>query len=472
MEYLVILGLGTAAIVLLAAALYRIRRDAGIIAGIGALYYWSLYGAWSIVVDKMGGFSGKHYYYLERKLFPIVLDSSYLETLILYTVFIVLVEAVLWMSISGRKPRSMPRIALRHEPILAIGILAGVASYLIIRDKLAAAWALNTSAYWYTRSQTDEWFTAHQVLNRVALIPPAIGLATLAAGRRSKYFVNVVRRYTWLGYVVLMGGMLTFTFILGNKNEVFTALVTGVLAYAASVGRVNWLKVGLVAIAGLWLLYGIDFFRATPLSSMASAVTERAEEATEVGRFVTSSNETFAAHFSMYGVLANNVEPKFGYSFYSLVCSIIPRVLWKDRPRDIYLYYSESVGAIQNQGYSLHHATGWFLNFGYAGIALGAGVMGLVWAWCLNLPSRIRKRSGLFLRLFAIIGPWVFVAGLPPLLRAGPEGYKGFLVEGVAVPLLVFAIACKAQRKRKAALTWDPRSGWVFARPRRSFASA
>jgi len=36
------------------------------------------------------------------------------------------------------------------------------------------------------------------------------------------------------------------------------------------------------------------------------------------------------------------------------------------------------VGAIQNQGYSLHHATGWYLNFGYFGVALGAVVM----AWC------------------------------------------------------------------------------------------
>ena len=95
----------------------------------------------------------------------------------------------------------------------------------------------------------------------------------------------------------------------------------------------------------------------------------------------------------MYGVLAGNVEPRFGYSLYSLVCSVIPRVLWPDRPRDIYLYYSESVGAIQNQGYSLHHATGWYLNFGYAGVALGALVMGLVWAYCLNAHRRGRARD-------------------------------------------------------------------------------
>ena len=42
----------------------------------GALYYWTLYGAWYIVIDKTGGFSGKNYHYLEYKLFPISLDPD------------------------------------------------------------------------------------------------------------------------------------------------------------------------------------------------------------------------------------------------------------------------------------------------------------------------------------------------------------------------------------------------------------
>ena len=70
-------------------------------------------------------------------------------------------------------------------------------------------------------------------------------------------------------------------------------------------------------------------------------MSERLGQATGVTRFVTSSNEAFAAHFSMYGVLADAVPPKFGYSLYALVCSVIPRVLWPDRPLDIYFYYSD-----------------------------------------------------------------------------------------------------------------------------------
>jgi hypothetical protein len=351
---------------------------------------------------------------------------------------------------------------MRHEPILIIAALAGLASLYIIKDKLSEAWALNTSAYLYTRRETGEWFTLHQVLNRVAMLPSALGFATLAAGNRSRYFVNVVRRYTWAGYIALFTGMGVFTFVLGNKNEGFTALVTGVLAYLGSVRRPSFVKTGLLMAGGMWFLYTVDFFRGTPISEMRETVKQRIEEATEVASFVTSSNEAYAAHFSLYGVLASGAEPRFGYSIYSLACSAIPRVLWPDRPADIYEYYADSVGVIRNQGYSVHHATGWYLNFGYPGVALGAFVMGLVWVYCLNAHQRIRPASGLLFRLFATVAPWVFVACLPSLIRAGPEGYKGFLVDGLLIPIATLAFACR-RKKEAAKLSWDARAGWVWA---------
>jgi len=458
MEYFTLLAAATLVIAALAAALYAQRRDVGLIVGIAALYYWSLYGAWSIVIDKTGGFSGQHYQYLEAKMFPIALDGRYLLALALYAGFIILLELTLLVGLSRRRERPIPRLILRHEAILVAGLAAGVGSYLVIRDQLSVAWATHTSAYWYTRSGGGEWFTLHQVLNRVALIPPSIGMATLAAGRRSRFFVSVARRYTWPAYMLLAAAMGAFTFVLGNKNEVFTALLTGVLAYAGSVRRPQWWKVGMVVAAGLWFLAAVDFFRATPLSRIGEAVLARGQDSGDVSHFVTTSNEAFAAHFSLYGVLAAGTAPKFGYSMYSLACSLVPRVLWPERPRDIYLYYSESVGAIQNQGYSLHHATGWYLNFGYAGVALGAVVLGLIWTACLNARRRIRRRSGMLYRLFAIIAPWVLVAGLPPLIRAGPEGYKGLIIESFLIPLGVLLAACRPRRPPPRAAR---RRAWV-----------
>lgn len=454
MEYFAILISATALTAALALVLYRRRRDAGIWAGSAALYYWSLFGAWYIVIDKTGGFSGKNYYYLEFKLFPIVLDSNYRLTLILYAGFLIAAQLTLLAALGrGRgREKPVPRLILRHEPILLAAFAAAASSFLIIQSKLAAAWTLNASAYVYTRTQTDQWFTLHQVLNRVALLPPAIGFAALVAGPRSRYFVSVRRRYTFPAYLLLFAAMGTFTFVLGNKNEVLVALLTGVLAYLGSVRRPNLLKVGLTLAAGLWFLYAIDFFRAVPVAGMRQAVEQRWEEATGAAHYATSSNEAFAAHFSLYGVLVDRVPPRFGYSLYALACSVIPRVLWPNRPLDIYFYYSESVGAIQNQGYSLHHATGWYLNFGIPGVLLGGVVLGLVWAGCLNAHRRVRPRSGLLLRLFAIVAPWLFVAYLPPLVRAGPEGYKGLLIEAFLIPVAALALACRPRRRARLRL--------------------
>src|SRR5450755_1620044 len=240
MEFFALLAIATIVIVMLAAALYRKRRDVGTLVGIAALYYWSLFGAWYIVTDKTGGFSGKNYGYLEGKLFSIALDQNYMIALGLYAGFIIVVELTLLLAV---KPVAADRTAapllLRHGPILLIGLVAGVASYLLVADKLGAAYTLNESAYIYTRSQTDEWFTLHQVLNRVALLPPAIGLAVLAAGKNSRVLVSVRRRYTLPLYIALLASMLAFTFILGNKNEVLSTLVAGVLAYLGLMRKPN-----------------------------------------------------------------------------------------------------------------------------------------------------------------------------------------------------------------------------------------
>src|SRR5258708_20439301 len=100
-------------------------------------------------------------------------------------------------------------------------------------------------------------------------------------------------------------------------------------------------------------------------------------------------------------------------------------------------------------------------------------VMGLVGAGCLNLRGGVRPTSGLLIRLFSIIGPWVFVAGPPSLIRAVPEGYKGFVIEGILIPLCVLALASRPKRrKRKAVLRWNPRLGCVLPEGWRRLATA
>ena len=84
-----------------------------------------------------------------------------------------------------------------------------------------------------------------------------------------------------------------------------------------------------------------------------------------------------------------------------------------------------------------------------------------------GMPQRAAAHSsaqpGMLYRLFAIIAPWVLVAGLPPLIRAGPEGYKGLVIESFLIPLAVLLAACRPRRsppqsaeRRTWGATWKP----------------
>src|SRR2546426_9747094 len=116
MKYFALLTSATTVIAILALVLFRRSGDLGVLVGTAALYYWSLFGAWYIVIDKTGGFSGKFYHYLEYKMFPINLDSNYMAALASYTAFILLTQVTLLLVLPKRavRDRDVPRLLLRH----------------------------------------------------------------------------------------------------------------------------------------------------------------------------------------------------------------------------------------------------------------------------------------------------------------------------------------------------------------------
>src|SRR5438270_416107 len=99
MEFYFVLTVSTAIIAAMAGVLWLKTRSVSFPLGLAFIYYWSLYGGWSIVIDKLGGDSGKHYDYLEDRLFPIYLDDYYYWSLILYATFIIVVGTVVIFSV-------------------------------------------------------------------------------------------------------------------------------------------------------------------------------------------------------------------------------------------------------------------------------------------------------------------------------------------------------------------------------------
>lgn len=448
MSFYFLLSLGTGIIVVLAVLIWRNTHSLSITIGIAMMYYWSVFGAWSIVADRLNGVAGKSYGYLEEKLFPVYLDDSYFIALMLYVTFIVVIEMSLLLCVrsadGGDRRLGFP-IRINHGVLLVFGASCGIGSYWLMKDYLDIAEGLNLSGYAVTRGLLGEsipFFTIHQVLNRGAFLSAAIGLAVLCSGRDPRMFVARGDRSALIGYALLIGSLLWFALMLGNKNEVLFSGVVGVLLYEANAQKKRLLGLFVAALVGLSLLRIIDTVRGLPLSAVAEAIVDLDPvQWFDFAQLLFSSNEAYAAHFSLYGVLAQNIPLTYGASFVSGVASIVPRFMWPDRPLDVYYYYAEQVGAVEGQGYTIHHAAGWYLNFGIPGIIIGALVWGSVWVVCCVAWRQWAAKKSKFLKVCGFIAPTMFVASIPMLMRVGVEGYKGFLVEGLLLPTMILILA-------------------------------
>jgi len=440
MNYYILLGAATAVIGWLTWRIWRKTRELSFVAGFLLIYYWTLYGGWSIVTDHLSGRATARYYYLYDKLFPIELDQHYFLALLLYALFAITVAltALLVVKDPGEAvPRTGP-LVISHAVVIGICAVAALLSYAIVRESIQTSLALGQSAYASTRSgDAGPLFTLHQVLNRVAVLPLALGLAVVASGKSPKWIAGRGSRLHLVSYLVVLAGMYGYCVMLGNKNELFAGLLTGTLFYLVNARRPRiWLLTSGCALS-LAMIGVVDWLRGVPIDSVLEELTwsELGTALINVG----SSNEAFGSHFSLYGVLRFEVPPTYGSSLISLAASIVPRLFWPDRPPDIYPYYADSVQAVSGQGYTLHHATGWYLNFGVAGVVLGAVTWGWVWASLFNRfyrPHSVQVTR----RFFTILAPWVFVAGIPSLIRSGIEGYKGLAVDSLLVPTLTLAL--------------------------------
>lgn len=440
MNYYVLLGAATVALMWLTWRIWRKTHEPSFVVGLFLIYYWTLYGGWSIVTDGLGGTTGGRYYYLYDRLFPIQLDHYYFLTLLLYAVFaigIALTVLLVAKNPADANPPGEP-LAISHSLVIGICAVAALFSYAIVQDAIQSSTQLGQSAYTTTRGgDVGPLFTLHQVLNRVAVLPAALGFAILASGKNPKWIAGRANQLHVLGYVIVLGGMYAFCVVLGNKNELFAGLLAGTLFYVVNARRPRFGLIGGAGVVSFALIGSVDWLRGVPVASLWEQLTWRDIQAAliEIG----SSNEAFGSHFSLYGVLRFDVPLTYGTSVISLAASIVPRVFWQDRPLDVYPHYAESVQAAGGQGYSLHHAAGWYLNFGIVGVLLGAVVWGWLWASLFNRFHVARPKS-LAYRVFTILAPAMFVAGIPSLVRTGIEGYKGLVVDSFLVPTVCIAL--------------------------------
>lgn len=436
MDFYFLIGLLTVGFVAVAVSVWQKTGSAAFMMGAFFLYYWTLFGAWHIVYSLE---TGKDTPYLFYKVFPIYLDSDYRNALLLYGVFIMVVMAtVLCFAEKPRRDyRSPILIEIEHWKILATGAACGLVGYLLVRSALGS---IGESAYAAARNLPG--YSIFQILNHGALTVTAIGLATWMTGRRARF---IVARRSWLdlaGYTVVLGALFILMVRMGNRGEAALTIALLLLMYMANTVRPNKLLLGGIAAVGLVVVMVVKLARDSLLGAGSGMNAMGLLERTKSEIF--ESTESVAAHLSMYGALHKHLPLTWGTSFSSLVASIIPRSIWADRPNTIYEYYASGVAAIEGQGYTIHHATGWYLNFGIPGLIAGGFLLGLCWAKLHNMVYEGRVRRSAFGSVFAIVAFWCFSSGLPDILRNGPEVYKTVLISQLLLPALLITM-CSAR---------------------------
>jgi hypothetical protein len=430
----------TLLILVLGIAVWLRTRSAGFVVGFAFLYYWTLYGAWQIVDERLNGDTDQTFTYLYYKMFPVYLDHHYMWALVLYALFIVTVQATVLVC---ARPRShdgtLPALTLSHGSVVLFCLACVGLGYLTIKDSLDLTASLNMSGYAVVTQIAPLW-NVYAILNNIALIVGGIGISVWFSGSQSVFLIG---QRTWSslgGYAILFAALLYLNMRLGNRSPIFFACMAAGLFYLANTRRVNWKLVilgGTLAIVGI-LIPGImrDEYKLQEIQRQGWTYGLW-EAIVDAG----TSVETVSAHLSMYGSLHYDVPFTYGSSLITLTSSFVPRIFWPERPEEIYLHYVRHVRAMQGQGYTIHHATGWYLNFGIFGLVGGGAILGALWSWLFNLMHRSPRMASQSLRVLATVGFCSFTGFIPTLLRDGPEGYKGALVESVILPVIVLGFA-------------------------------
>ncbi len=465
MIFYLLLTIVTLIIFILTFFLWRKTHNLSFPVGIAFIYYWSLYGAWPLVYDQLndGELSasmGFHYHYLFRKLFQIRLDDMYFVALLYYSIFIVVLIVVLLVGSKPAHPRreQTTQVIVSHIKLLLLSCISLGLSYLIVRNSLSEAIAAGKSGYVMSRTMAREgqilFFSIHQELNRIALFAATLGFVVLLSGNKANYIIGkeTGRYITLVIYLSVLSLVYSFCAVLGNKSELFFALIFGLLLFVlnrSSGVRRNTLFaytkkywIGLVAFVLLWMIIFIDYVRGLSISGFWSTFEPKHILMSLLS--LGSSNEAFGAHFSMYGVLEKDVPLTYGSSIISLIASVVPRAIWPDRPLEIYYHYSNHVNALYGQGYSIHHATGWYLNFGLVGIIFGGIAWGTLWVTLYNHLGIVGRR--LYSKVYFIF-LCSFTAGIPAMIRTGIDGYKGIAIDCIAIPMVILFLSVKKNKK-------------------------
>lgn len=456
MIYLILLALTTLASAFLQYRIWMKSRSIVLVLPTLVIYYWSLMGGWAVTIDLLTNNAlenyGFHYYAYFEKLFPIQLNESYFFSLCMFSFFLLAYQcSVLWMLrkvVSDELTQTENAPSLNHWVILSAACSLAVVSYFFIRAQIAEAIENHESLYIYLSHHSGKYYSLYQICKSSALFLALFGVALLLSQQDGKRFRGNYSPSIVIAYALVLFLLLTYSALIGSRNDLLFAFLFSISFYIVNARKVSVGRVGLQLGGLATLIVLIEMTRALPILDYLGLSTGPGIPSDQVAQKLSffssvlsllASNEMFAGHMSMYGAVYYDVPFTFGGSFNYLVHSMIPRIFEVARPIDSYQHYTAAINYTDVQGFTINHATGWYVNFGVVGVFVGAVLIGLLagYAFCLQVKT---NQSNRFVYILHSILLLCVASFFPALIRTGPEGFKALFFEAIVIPTLLIAL--------------------------------
>src|SRR5690554_359916 len=455
MAYFFLLLFSTLVISVLTIVIWKRTKSFSFILGFFFLFYWGIAGSWIFYFDALSGFQGGkvglHYYYIFDVLFNIELDRSFLLAIAFQSAFIISIQLSVLFFYRKKTEDFNRMLVIDYKKLALVGLLAFVFSNLIIYKEIMEAYYDNKILYHLVEFTENRFFSIHQLLLQISITAIVFLFGLLISPKSNKIKLNSYGRNAYLSSFILMGIALPFLAILGDKKDLLYAGMLTILFFLDNnkSNAFNLKRLLVLSLVIILPLFSTDIIRGKQFRSLLTldifgekTVGEKKSfEFSDLFGAVFFSNELFFANFSMYGAIEKDVAVNRGVSFKYLAASMVPRAIKKERPTDVYTYYAKEVGANveSGQGYTIHHATAWMLNFGKLGIILGGLFIGFVWGELSSL--NLKGKSTNFKKVIVFLAPAITCACLPIIIRSGIESYKGFFIEGILFSCLIIFVS-------------------------------
>lgn len=388
------------------------------------IYLWSIYGAWTWIPLKLQG----EILFYETIMFKVYIDSYYFISLSFYSLFLIVFSVYelsyikrseIFLKHQNKSKQWLSYIEnLSQSKVYNLIIILLLLLFLYFSYKnISAAISSGVSAYKLSRFESElgalESFVMFCGNTFVYLTIPLF----FTKGNIKKIFP-----------IALFSLYYLCNFYLGNRSSLISGLIITFLLYSEIYGVKKALRPRNIVLGALSLsaIQIISFLRG--ISADQLLITKESVGFSEVLLSLFSSPEFYAAQMSMYGVLKFDVDFTWGSSILFLFSALIPTFLGFERPKSIYEYYVlGTIGRRPDYGVTINHITGWYLNFGFIAIIIGA----ITWAAVLKYFF-IRKRKFIYM-----YGAVIFSGASSQMIRSGIEAYKGVLLLATIIPVFI-----------------------------------